>query len=72
MRRRANPMPECKMCSIAIPDGQGGICSMCYGDPGHGTDDLYRHMLLAQDKRAAADRHAHAQQWAEGEDGTGA
>jgi len=31
----------CKSCGEKIPDGQGDLCSMCYGDIGHGTDGYY-------------------------------
>lgn len=31
----------CVMCSSSIPEGQS-TCSMCYGDPEHGSDGYYR------------------------------
>jgi len=34
-------MPYCSSCGLSIPDGQGSSCSMCYGDPYHGSDGYY-------------------------------
>ena len=37
-------MASCMSCGSWIPDGQR-TCSMCYGDPGHGTDGYYQDWL---------------------------
>jgi len=34
----------CVCCGIEIPDGQN-TCSMCYGDPYHGSDGYYLRWL---------------------------
>ncbi len=34
-------MPNCTSCGERIPEGQGGSCSMCYGDIAHGRDGYY-------------------------------
>lgn len=34
-------MPNCTSCGNYIPEGQGSSCSMCYGDPYHGSDGYY-------------------------------
>ena len=33
-------MNNCRSCGISIPEGQT-VCSMCYGDPYHGSDGYY-------------------------------
>lgn len=38
-------MPNCSSCGNEIPEGQGRSCSMCYGDPYHGSDGYYLHEL---------------------------
>ncbi len=39
-------MSNCVMCGSPLPDNQGSnTCSMCYGDPGHGTDGYYQDWL---------------------------
>jgi len=35
-------MPNCTSCGSSIPEGQGGSCSMCYGDIAHGSDGYYQ------------------------------
>ena len=37
-------MSRCAMCGVSIPEGQR-ICSMCYGDPEHGSDGYYEAYL---------------------------
>lgn len=34
-------MPYCTSCGLEIPEGQGSLCSMCYGDISHGHDGYY-------------------------------
>lgn len=41
-------MANCSSCGSEIPDDQGSSCSMCYGDPAHGTDGYYQAMLDQQ------------------------
>lgn len=41
-------MANCSSCGSEIPDDQGSSCSMCYGDPAHGTDGYYQDMLDQQ------------------------
>ena len=36
---------SCSCCGSAIPKGQGGVCSMCYGDVDYGNDGYYREWL---------------------------
>ena len=43
---------SCSMCGLAIPDGQR-TCSMCYGDPEHGSDGYYREYLERQAQEEA-------------------
>ena len=43
-------MANCSQCGIWIPDGQTS-CSMCYGDPGHGSDGYYEQWLREQERR---------------------
>lgn len=38
-------MANCSSCGISIPDGQGDVCSMCYGDPYYGSDGYYLEYL---------------------------
>lgn len=45
-------MPYCTNCGSPIPKGQGRLCSMCYGDPDHGSDGYYLEYLEAQDREA--------------------
>jgi len=35
-------MSNCSSCGSPIPEGQGSLCSMCYGDIEHGSDGYYR------------------------------
>jgi uncharacterized Zn finger protein (UPF0148 family) len=35
-------MTHCSSCGSPIPEGQGGSCSMCYGDIDYGRDGYYR------------------------------
>ena len=44
-------MGSCSQCGSSVPDGQG-ICSMCYGDPGHGSDGYYQEWLETQAQEA--------------------
>ena len=39
-------MPYCVSCGRNIPDGQGGSCSMCYGDVEYGSDGYYENYLM--------------------------
>ena len=41
-------MSSCVQCGASIPDGQGGVCSMCYGDPNWGSDDYYNRWIQEQ------------------------
>lgn len=43
-------MANCSMCGSEIPDGQR-VCSMCYGDPGHGSDGYYQNWLDEQQRQ---------------------
>ena len=43
-------MNYCTSCGIDIPDGQNS-CSMCYGDPGHGSDGYYQSWIDEQMQR---------------------
>ena len=38
-------MDGCSMCGSPVPDGQGGLCSMCYGDVGYGSDGYYEEFM---------------------------
>jgi hypothetical protein len=49
-------MNSCSMCGASIPDGQD-ICSMCYGDPGHGSDGYYEAQLLEERRRKEDEAH---------------
>ena len=55
-------MDSCGSCGVQIPDGQG-VCSMCYGDPGYGTDGLYQHYLDEQAREAAELKQIEDAQW---------
>jgi len=48
-------MSNCVMCGAPIPDRQR-TCSMCYGDPDHGSDGYYRQWLEDQSRRSEDDR----------------
>jgi len=39
-------MGVCHSCGSSLPDDQG-VCSMCYGDIGHGQDGFYEERLKA-------------------------
>ena len=55
-------MPSCTSCGSYIPEGQGSSCSMCYGDPYHGSDGYYLEMLEAQ-AREEAERDRAEEAW---------
>lgn len=44
-------MPNCTSCGNYIPEGQGKSCSMCYGDPYHGSDGYYLRELEKEEER---------------------
>lgn len=48
-------MSNCIMCGIEIPDNQK-ICSMCYGDPYHGSDGYYLEYLNKQEEKYLWDK----------------
>jgi hypothetical protein len=41
-------MEYCSSCGSPVPEGQRGICSMCYGDPYYGRDGYALKMLEEQ------------------------
>ena len=43
-------MPNCTSCGSPIPEGQGGSCSMCYGDIDYGNDGYYREWAERQER----------------------
>jgi len=43
-------MPDCSGCGSYIPEGQGSLCSMCFGDPCHGSDGYYQEYLDRQQR----------------------
>lgn len=51
-------MGYCTSCGSPIPDGQGSSCSMCYGDPYHGSDGYYMNYLEKQEQEAQRQREA--------------
>jgi len=55
----------CVDCGLPVGDGQR-TCSMCYGDPGHGTDGYYQRWLDEQDELEAAVEADYQRQVAEG------
>lgn len=57
----------CTMCGQPIPDRQGGICSMCYGDPFHGSDGYYAAAIREQENQEL-DRQHYEQQLARQEE----
>lgn len=44
-------MNNCVSCGNPIPEGQRN-CSMCYGDPDHGSDGYYREYLEEWERQA--------------------
>lgn len=61
-------MASCTSCGSWIPDDQGSrLCSMCYGDPGHGKDGYYQRWIEEQWNRQEWEmlqlilKHAHHQ-----------
>ena len=52
-------MSYCVDCGSPIPDGQGKVCSMCYGDIDYGRDGYYREFMeeqqLEEDMRGETD-----------------
>jgi hypothetical protein len=57
-------MSYCVSCGVPIPAGQK-TCSMCYGDPYHGTDGYY--MDLLEEERAAEEYAQRSEQDRQGE-----
>lgn len=53
----------CVMCGVGL-DGDQRTCSMCYGDPAHGTDGIYQAFLDEQAYNAALEAEQRAQ-WEE-------
>lgn len=52
---------NCSICGVPVPDGQSGICSVCYGDPEWGTDGYMRaSMRHGAELAAEMDREAEA------------
>ena len=51
---------SCVMCGNRIPDGQC-TCSMCYGDPGHGSDGYYEQWLEEQAAQDQIEQEAYEQ-----------
>lgn len=49
-------MANCSQCSVQIPDGQS-ICSMCMGDPNHGSDNYYNDWIEEQQRNEENERH---------------
>jgi len=43
-------MSNCSQCGISIPNGQR-TCSMCYGDPNHGSDGYYNDWIREQERQ---------------------
>ena len=60
-------MAYCSMCGIRIPDGQE-TCSMCYGDPGHGSDGYYQAWLDEQQRKQAEEQELERNQEREQEE----
>lgn len=56
-------MSNCTSCGNPIPEGQGSSCSMCYGDPQHGSDGYYQEYLDAQEQQAQEQQAQEQQQW---------
>lgn len=48
-------MGACVDCATEIPDGQR-TCSMCYGDPGHGTDGIYAAWIEEREREMSEER----------------
>ena len=44
-------MPYCSSCGLPIPEGQGNVCSMCYGDISYGIDGYYKEWAGNQIRR---------------------
>jgi hypothetical protein len=44
-------VPYCTSCGSWIPEGQGNICSMCYGDINYGSDGYYKQWAEEQGKK---------------------
>ena len=55
-------MANCTQCGSPIPNGQK-ICSMCYGDPDHGSDGYYRQYLEQQERRQQEEREQERREW---------
>lgn len=58
-------MNSCVNCSAPIPRGQR-TCSICYGDPEHGSDGYYRQWMEEQQREADREREEAARaEWTE-------
>lgn len=53
-------MNGCVMCGMEIPEGQR-TCSMCYGDPEHGSDGYYKRWIAEQQEAEAQQQEAERQ-----------
>lgn len=50
-------MAFCSSCGSYIGDDQGSSCSMCYGDPYHGSDGYYLQWMEEQERIAQERRY---------------
>lgn len=53
-------MGYCSSCGIEIPDSQS-TCSMCYGDPYHGSDGYYLDYLRSQEEEEVYEEYTQEQ-----------
>ena len=44
-------MSNCSMCGAPVPSSQK-VCSMCYGDPGYGTDGYYEEYVQEMERQS--------------------
>lgn len=42
---------NCVCCGSSIPNGQGKVCSMCYGDVSYGRDEYYEEWAREQERK---------------------
>ena len=56
-------MANCRSCGLSIPDGQKDVCSMCYGDIGHGKDGFYEEWARHQMQEEECQRQAEEEEW---------